>query len=510
MKIALAQINNIIGDLEYNCQKIIDFARKSREKGAQLVVFPELALVGSCAKDILLYKDFNIQTQKYLDKIVAETNGITVVLGVKCDEFNCAVLIQNGGYEVVARKNNLTLQEQKYFKNGDLNKVIELGGKKFAVVIGDNICKLDGLDFLINITSSHFEVEKRSKIVEQIAKLAKNNTCEVIWVNNTGANDEFIMDGRSFVSDNCGKILTQAAAYEEDLFIHELGSKAFSLHPSNCIEKEIFRTLSFGLKDYCAKTGFKKVILGLSGGIDSAITAVLACDALGPENVLAITMPSRYSSTGSYEHSFELAKNLGFACIKKPIKPLFDCFIDDIQGQLYEDLAEENLQARLRAVILMAYSNREHRLLLSTGNKSEAAMGYCTLYGDMCGGLNLIADVYKTMIYRISNWINRDFEIIPKEIIEKAPSAELKEGQTDQDTLPAYDILDGILEMLLCSDFSVDEIAQKYDRKIVEDVIKKLNSSEYKRKQSTLFFRISRHTLGSDREFPIVQNFFYY
>ena len=266
--------------------------------------------------------------------------------------------------------------------------------------------------------------------------------------------------------------------------------------------------MSFGLKDYCRKTGFKKIVLGLSGGLDSAITAVLACDAIGSENVLGITMPSKFSTEGSYNDSFELAENLGMTCIEKPIKSLFDGFIDSVQeGKIYNDLAEENIQPRIRALILMNYSNRENRLLLSTGNKSECAMGYCTIYGDTCGGLNLIADVFKTDLYKISNWVNENFgrEVIPKNILTKAPSAELRPNQKDEDSLPPYSKLDDVLRRYIEEEQTIDEISKDYDKDFVTGIVKKLNFNEFKRNQGTLFFEISKKSLGTERNFPIMQ-----
>ena len=439
-KIAIAQINSCPGAIKENSQNIEKYIKKAQKENVEILIFPRNTILGINSKDLKKDKNFFI----------------------KCEEV----------------KKNL----RKKYKNIKLlfeNEQIE--------------------GFKINNEGWKYRFG-------EFANLFENTIIQKglhIFVNPVGAFDEKIYEGRSFATYE-GRIIGLGKFLKEDLIILDYNAnlplKTYSF------EEETFKVLSFGLKDYCQKTGFKKAVLGLSGGLDSAITAVLACEALGADNVLGITMPSKFSTKGSYNDSFKLAENLGMKCIEKPINSLFDEFISSIQeGKTFNDLAEENIQPRIRALILMNYSNRENRLLLSTGNKSECAMGYCTLYGDTCGGINPIADVFKTDLYKISNWINKSKkqEIIPKNILTKAPSAELRPDQKDEDSLPPYEILDDILRKYIEEQMSVEEISKDYDENFVKEIVRKLNFNEFKRHQSTLFFEISKKSLGTDRNFPI-------
>ena len=441
-KIAIAQINCLTGAIKENLQKVEKYVLDAQKQNVDILVFPKNTVIGVNSKDLSKDKTLVLTIENGKKELKEKYKNIKIIFD---DEKNEGLCIYNEG--------------QKYC-HGSFEATL----KRFL--------KKEGIN---------------------------------IFVNPVGAFDERIYAGRSFATYN-GKIIALGKFLEENLIILDY-DKDIKYTPLS-FEEETFRVLSFGLKDYCSKTGFKKIVLGLSGGLDSAVTATLACDAIGADNVLGITMPSKFSTEGSYNDSFELAKNLGMKCIEKPIKSLFDEFINSIQeGKTYNDLAEENIQPRLRALILMNYSNRENRLLLSTGNKSECAMGYCTLYGDTCGGLNPIADVFKTDLYKISNWVNKNKgkEIIPNNILTKAPSAELRFGQKDEDSLPPYEILDDILRKYIEEEMNIDEISKDYDEDFVKEIIRKLNFNEFKRHQGTLFFEISKKSLGYDRNFPIVQ-----
>ena len=440
-KTAIAQINCLTGALKQNAEHAEEYIKLALKQNVEVLIFPKNIILGINAKD--LYKDHELMAQQttYQNDLKTKYNNIELVFD---EEIFDDVQIEND------------------FKR---------------------YCYDDFLAYLDNI---------------------KNRKGLTINVNPVGVFDEKIYSGRSLAILN-GKIIALGKFLEEDLVILDYNADIQIKHLP--YEEEVFKVLSFGIKDYCQKTGFKKIILGLSGGLDSAITAVLACEAIGAENVLGITMPSKYSTEGSYNDSFKLAKNLGMTCIEKPIKSLYEEFIHSVQeDKVYNDLAEENIQPRIRALILMNYSNRENRLLLSTGNKSECAMGYCTLYGDTCGGLNPIADVFKTDLYRIANWYNKfkGKEIIPDNILTKAPSAELKPDQKDEDTLPPYDILDDVLRRYIEKGQSIDEISKDYGTEFTREIIRKLNFNEFKRHQSTLFFEISKKSLGTDRNYPIV------
>ena len=440
-KIAIAQINSCQGAINENSEKIEDYIRKAQKQNVEILIFPRNIILGINSKDLKNDKTLFIQCEEVKKNLRKKYKNIKLLFeNEQIESFK----VNNEGWKYSFGK----------FKNLFENTIIQKG--------------------------IH------------------------IFVNPVGAFDEKIYEGRSFATYD-GRIIALGKFLKEDLII--LDYDANLPLKTHSFEEETFKLLSFGVKDYCQKTGFKKAVLGLSGGLDSAITAAIACDALGAENVLGITMPSKFSTKGSYNDSFELAKNLGMKCIEKPIKSLFDEFISSIQeGKIYNDLAEENIQPRIRALILMNYSNRENRLLLSTGNKSECAMGYCTLYGDTCGGLNPIADVFKTDLYKISNWVNKSKkrEIIPQNILTKAPSAELRPNQKDEDSLPPYEILDDILRKYIEEEMSVEEISKDYDENFVKEIIRKLNFNEFKRHQSTLFFEISKKSLGTDRNFPIV------
>ena len=441
-KTAIAQINCLTGALKENTAHVEEYINLAIKQNVEILIFPKNIILGINAKDLEKNHELIAQQEKYQNILKQRYNNIELI-------FN-----------------------EEIFDNTQIENDFQ------------RYCYDDFLLYLENI-------KKRKGLV--------------INVNPVGVFDEKIFSGRSFAVLD-GKIIALGKFLQEDLVILDYNADIEVKHVP--YEEEIFKVLSFGIKDFCKKTGFEKIVLGLSGGLDSSITAVLACNAIGPENVLGITMPSKYSTQASCTDSFELAKNLGMTCIEKPIKSLYDEFIHSIQeDKTYNDIAEENIQPRIRALILMNHSNREHRLLLSTGNKSECAMGYCTLYGDTCGGLNPIADVFKTDLYRIANWVNKNNnrEIIPNNILTKAPSAELRPNQKDEDSLPPYDILDDILRRYIEEGQSIDEISKEYGVESTHKIIRQLNFNEFKRHQSTLFFEISKKSLGTDRNYPIIK-----
>ncbi len=512
MKIQVAQLNFEVGNFELNKKKIINCINEAKNNKINLIIFPNLSISGLRPRDLLLNRSFRKTNKLMLEEISKEinSNDISLLIGsIEEDNgkiFNSIYFLNNGSIELVNRKNNLTTEEKLYFESDNYAKIINYKDITLNAFFESDINSISNTADL-NIVFEEKTFNKNN--LDIYSKEKYDNFANIVIINPIGISDNLIYTGGSLIIKD-RMIIKEAKRYEEDTTLYiEFNDPSYKKIERNKLvkEEEIYKVLTFALKDYCNKVGFKKVVLGLSGGIDSALTAVIATKALGKENVLGITMPSRYSSEGSYEDSFKLAKNLGIECKKEPIEPLFNCFIENMQEKIYKDLAEENLQARLRAVILMTYSNRENRLLLSTGNKSETAMGYCTLYGDTCGGLNLIADLYKTEVYELSKWINRDQELIPNEIIEKAPSAELRPGQKDQDKLPEYEVLDDIIIDYLEKNHTLEEISKKYDKNLVKNTIRSIDSMEYKRNQSTLFFSLSDKTFGFNRNFPIIQSY---
>jgi len=538
MKIALAQINPKIGDLENNTKKIIANIEKAKAEKVDLVIFSELSITGYSPFDLLDFEDFTRDNLVALDEIKSHTNGIGVILGfvdfnsnAKGKKYrNSAALLHNG--EIVAKYNKMLLpfydvfHETRYFEPGEEICVVDFMGQKIGISICEDLWNdissfdyqqyimnpieelaKENPDFIVNLSASPYILHKETKRFEIIENLAKKYKIPFIYVNQVGANDDLLFDGNSFVTDTNGKITAMCKDFEEDFVVYDTDKKQGEIHPhSNCIEEKIVKAITMGLRDYCHKLGFKKVILGLSGGIDSALTAYFSKEALGAENVLGITMPSKYSSTGSVKDSEDLAKNLGIEFKNISIAPMFDSFKEQL-GEVITGVAEENLQARLRSNILMAHSNKYGHLLLSTGNKSELAVGYCTIYGDMSGGLNLISDLPKTFVYKVCRYINRNCEIIPTSTIEKAPSAELRPDQIDQDSLPAYEILDDIIDDYIVHNKPTEEIYQKYGKELVDDIISKITKAEYKRKQATLGLKITPKAFGSGRKIPITQGY---
>ena len=467
MKIAIAQIKYKTADFDFNSENII---KHITETDCDLIVFPQADIEATGGKD-LGYDEKCLQAEAEMYNKIAENN------------YDKAVLIGD-----------------VLIKDGVPNQVefFELNGKKIFVT--DEFVEDVDCDLYILSKNKYFVMNGNNVFRSSISP-----NSDFIYINSIGMADENIFAGESFAKNKNNEYVAGFPLCEETVEVVDFNSPVEL--KEDCFEERIFKVITFALKEYCENTGFKKVILGLSGGIDSALTAALAVNALGKENVLGVLMPSMFSSDGSVIDSVNLAQNLGIKTVKHSITPLFDNFMEKIAHERRHDLAEENLQARLRGLILMFFSNRDNYLLLSTGNKSEAAMGYGTLYGDLAGGYNLICDLTKTNVYKLSNYINRNNEIIPQEIIDKAPSAELRPNQKDQDSLPEYSVLDDIIEMYVEQMRPVEEIYQKYDKALVDDTIRKIYRAQFKRKQCCLGVRLTERAFLNGVNYPIVQKY---
>lgn len=544
MRIALAQINQTVGDFQKNIEKICSYMSRARSQGADLVVFPELAVAGYPPRDFLDIPAFVDGNLKALDEIVHRTSNISAIVGfVDKNErsygkliHNAAAFIQDKKIISIHHKSLLptydVFDEHRYFEPAHNVYPVKFTDYTLGISICEDIWNdeefwtrplyekdpieslvLQKANIIINISSSPFTVEKHEKIrLPMLVHDALKYKVPLIYVNQVGGNDELVFDGNSTVINAEGKLIAQAAAFEEDLVIVDTEKPETQIPPRIHTPIEtIHKALIVGLHDYAGKCGFQKVVIGLSGGIDSAVTAALAVQALGNDNVIGILMPSRFSSQGSIDDAVMLSKNLSIPYRIIPIKEIFETYLTTLKEEFREmpsDITEENLQARIRSNIIMAFSNKFGYLVLTTGNKSELAVGYCTLYGDMSGGLALISDIPKTIVYELARYINREKEIIPQSTITKPPSAELKPNQLDQDTLPPYDILDGILKAYIEDAKSIAEIIRMgYDKKIVHDIIHRVKRNEYKRRQAAPGIKVTSKAFGSGRRMPIAHNF---
>ncbi|HEX3355682.1 MAG TPA: NAD+ synthase [Tepidisphaeraceae bacterium] len=557
MRIALAQINPIVGDIAYNVRKIVDFANRAKTQGAKMVVFPELCVVGYPPKDLLLKSQFIDDNLRGLQTIAQQVRGLDVVVGYAARNeqpigrplHNAVAVIRDGKIVSTHFKTLLptydVFDESRYFEPGPANETENLVkvGDALDITAGLSICEdlwndekliarrlyhqnpiadlnAAGAQVLINSSASPFVVGKHEFRLELFSAQVKRFGKPLVYVNQVGGNDELVFDGNSVAFDASGNVIAQAKDFEEDLLIVDLEVPTRQCHFSGTemhqyskgIES-IYKALILGLKDYVYKCGFKSVVLGLSGGIDSALTAALAVDALGKDKVVGVAMPSRFSSDHSIADAKKLTENLGIEFHIIPIKPIHEQFETSLASAFKgkePDVTEENIQARIRGVLLMAFSNKFNHLLLTTGNKSEVAVGYCTLYGDMCGGLAVISDVPKTSVYELSRFINTSAkrELIPQNSITKAPSAELRPNQTDQDSLPPYEVLDAILHRYVEEEKGVQEIiADGFDEATVMRVIKLIDRSEYKRRQAAPGLKVTSRAFGFGRRMPIAQNY---
>ena len=531
IKIALAQINSTVGDLKQNSAKIIAFVREAKKKGADLVVFPELALTGCPPEDLLLKSHFIAKNRQALNSIKKECKGIAALIGFvdqsKGILYNACALIQDKEikdiYQKVTIPNYGVFDEKRYFSPGNSLPLYNFKGYNFAVGIAEDVSEnyfLDSLrvkniDFIINISASPFHLGKvklREKVLSQVAKKVDSF---LFYCNLVGGQDELVFDGTSKIFSHQGKLIACAKRFSEDLLIFNLNKrKKYSLKKVMVSEtEEAFLALRLGLGDYVKKNGFKKIVIGVSGGIDSAVVVALAKEALGSDNVYALLMPSPYTSKGTFKDSKQICRNLGIKYSIVEVNKILQSYLSEFKPYFKEkksDKTEENFQARIRGNILMAFSNKFGYLVLNTGNKSEAACGYCTLYGDTVGGFGILSDVYKVLVYKIARHINKinSKNVIPNSIIKRAPSAELKPGQKDTDSLPPYDLLDPILKLYVEEHNSLSEITKKgFKRSLVKRVIEMVDSNEYKRRQAPIGIRITSRSFGKDIRMPITNKF---
>lgn len=540
MRIVVAQMNPTIGDLEGNTTKILKILERARVREADVVLFPELTICGYLPEDLLFHASFIDAMEKCLEKIVRDSSRLLVYVGLvrrnlgsgEKPLLNSAAIIQDGKllgfYDKCLLPTYDVFDERRYFEPGNQMKVVECKGKKIGVIICEDIWQHAGyvesrygsdpvidliphkIDLLLNLSASPYQFQKPDRRVNVCAKAAKTLKCPVILCCQVGGNDQLIFDGYSVYVDETGTLRQLGAGFTEDEMVIDLDALAcpctFHYNPV----EDLFKALVLGVRDYFYKQGFKKGLVGISGGIDSALVACIAVEALGKENVLGLNMPSRYSSPESLVDAERLAHNLEIPLKRISIDAPFEGYLkllDPYFEGKAPDVTEENLQARIRGMILMALSNKLGYIVLSTGNKSEMAMGFCTLYGDMCGGLSVISDVTKEQVYALSRWINRNREIIPKSTIERPPSAELRPNQKDTDTLPDYAVVDIVLKAYVEDYLSPDEISQKYQLpiEIVLDLVHRIHAAEYKRRQAAPGLRVSKKAFRVGRKYPIVQ-----
>ena len=578
LRLALAQINCTVGDIPGNTVRILHQLEQARAANADLVLLPELAITGYPPEDLLLRRDFIEANLQALERIVPATRGLVALIGFVEREgnaiFNAAAVCVDGRllttYRKICLPNYGVFDEKRYFQAGEQPLILRLGDLRLGVSICEDIWvdgvieyeAINGADFVINISASPYHWEKGDEREFLLTRRARNNRVYLAYVNTVGGQDELLFDGRSFIFDPYGEALVRGKKFEEQFIVHDLAidtalvrhperfkgviaaagpqisltaSRALSLRevaiaaapilsrpasPPNLAphlddEDEVFRALILGTRDYVCKNGFKKVVLGLSGGIDSALTAVLAAAALGRENVIGVLMPSRFNIAASTEDALALAQSLGIETLTIPINaPVtsMENLLAPVFAGRERDLTEENLQARVRGMILMALSNKFGWLVLTTSNRSEVAVGYATLYGDMAGGFGVIKDVPKTFVYRLARWINEVHfngrAVIPPRTIDRPPSAELRPEQTDQDSLPPYDLLDRIIEAYVEENRGVAEmVAAGLPEETVRQVLKLIDRAEYKRRQSAPGIKITPRHFGKDRRLPITNRF---
>jgi NAD+ synthetase len=549
LKIGILQLNSTIGDFAANRQKLLAGYEKACALGAEFILAPELFLCGYPPRDLLLRADFIEANLAALEVTAKSAGAIPLCVGYVDRNSenpgrtlrNSAAVLQNG--KIIWRTHKSLLptydvfDEDRYFEPARNVAPFAFNGRKLGLTICEDIWNDEdfwperlyrrdpikeligqGAEIILNISASPWHDGKEKTRLEMLRRVAHDEKIPVVQVNSVGANDELIFDGHSVVINSHGKIVALANGFASDILVADvaaLDAKTVGWIPTSDKfpprEQQIFSALSLGIRDYVHKCGFKTVIVGLSGGIDSALVAVLAADALGAENVFGVSMPARYSSAGSLTDAEVLAKNLGIRYEVLPIEPAFlavEKQLATVFAGTKPNEAEENMQSRLRGVTLMALSNKFGALVLTTGNKSEMAVGYCTLYGDMDGALGPLADVLKTDIYKIANWVNREREVIPQNSLCKPPSAELRPNQTDQDSLPPYETLDAVLDLYVVKNLGKEEIiARGFDSAVVNDVINKINFSEYKRRQAAPGLKISPRAFGMGRRIPIAQQF---
>ncbi|MFP4498282.1 MAG: NAD+ synthase [Vulcanimicrobiota bacterium] len=570
IRIAMAQINSTVGDFEGNLEKITEYINKARRSHADVIIFPELAICGYPPEDLILRTSFIRQNRIYLEKVASEAQDIAVVVGfveARNHIYNSAAFIYDsrvyGTYRKVFLPNYGVFDEKRYFSSGPESPIFEFGN----VSLGINICEdiwipdgpaarqaVSGAGIILDINASPYQLGKWKLRENMISTRAADNAVYICYVNCVGGQDELIFEGGSLAFDPDGNMITRGKFFEEDYIVVDLDSKLpyrkrlhdlriterlnfhrekepvqkvvvpvnlktrFKKHPiipeitrKPLVAEEVYRAVMLGIKDYIYKNGFKKAVLGISGGIDSALVASLACDALGSENVTGILMPTRFTSIESKEDAIQLAANLNFKLFEIPIDKIYQHYLDQLEPVfegLPVDVTEQNIQARIRGNLLMAFSNKFGALVLATGNKSEFSVGYSTLYGDMAGAIAPIKDIPKLMVYELAKYRNTIKIIIPARILVKAPTAELAEDQKDSDFLPPYDILDPILAGLVEEDKNIEELVEDgFEEATVRDVARMLIASEYKRRQGPPGIKVTSRAFGRDRRFPITNRF---
>lgn len=542
MKVALAQINTTVGDLAGNEAKIVSAYQRGVGEGVDLVMFPELTITGYPPRDLLLKRSFIAENLNVLNRLATVAGKTAMLVGHVGENkvrpgrevTNCVSLLQSG--KIVATRTKMLLptydvfDEDRYFEPATENLPVALNGGQIGLTICEDIWNDDdfwperryqhnppvdlaaaGAQLLFNVSASPWSLGKDETRYRMLRSMALKAKCPIVFCNQIGGNDELVFDGGSLVFNAAGDLIARAEMFAEDFVVVDTDSRKTITRPEMPQEELIYKALVLGLRDYLHKCGFKSAVLGLSGGIDSAVVACLAVAALGKENVRGVSLPSQFSSEGSLDDARVLAERLGIQYEVIPIQPAFETTKMQLQPAFagkQEDTTEENIQARLRGVMLMALSNKFGSLLLTTGNKSELAVGYCTLYGDMCGGLAVISDVPKTMVYRLAKWINREKEIIPESSITKPPSAELRANQTDQDSLPPYDVLDAILDAYVVQGRTLSEIVKAgFEEATVKRVIRLIDFNEYKRRQAAPGLKVTSKAFGVGRRIPIAQKY---
>ncbi len=533
LRVVLAQLNLLVGDVGGNVQRMVTAGRRAREEfGADLVVFPELALTGYPPEDLLLRPEFTAQVELGLGQLMTQLRDIDVIVGYPKRQysalFNAASLLRDGRIVATYHKHCLpnysVFDEKRYFSEGTGACVVDIKGIRVGLTVCEDIWNGSPIDeavnagarMIVNINASPFHLNKHEERVDVVGRAARKNKVPILYANLVGGQDELVFDGDSFVVDANGNLTQRANAFEEELIavdisLADVKPKPASIAVALAIEESAYKALVAGVRDYIDKNGFPGAIVGVSGGIDSALTLCIAVDAIGASRVQTVSMPSRYTADMSVEDAQAQARAMGVTFGVIPIEPMFKEFLgalkDEFKG-LTPDAAEENLQARTRGMLLMAISNKTGKIVLTTGNKSEMSVGYATLYGDMAGGFAAIKDVPKTLVYRLAEWRNRRAPVIPRRVFERPPTAELRDNQRDSDSLPPYEILDAILERYVEHDESVQTIVKAgFDEMVVRKIATMVDRNEYKRRQAPPGVRITPRAFGRDRRYPITSGF---
>ena len=539
IKIAIGQVNPQVGSINNNINKIIEFVKKAEKQGVDLLCFPELAITGYPPEDLLLNNSFIKSVELSLKKLAPFSKKLSFIVGypkrIESKLHNTAGVFIGGKLKFEYNKMHLpnygVFDESRYFTKGNEYLFFNLKNRRICLTICEDVwvgpeilskkIKSENANLLINLAASPFSMKKHHERIKVLNSISRNSSAEIAYCNLVGAQDELVFDGQSMFLDSKGNIISQAKDFKEDLLIKVLNHRnnyknySYNKKTKNIKLKNIFSALSLGLKDYVRKNGFKKVVIGISGGIDSALVAAVAVNALGRRNVSGVAMPTSFNSQLSLDLAKKLSSNLGFILKDAPIQEIFDKNLsyleESIYGKTISDFTEENLQARIRANILMAISNKLGCLLVSTGNKSEISVGYSTLYGDAAGAIAILKDIPKTLVYELSKYYNlhNPQHSIPKKIISRDPSAELRMNQKDSDSLPPYKILDQILELYIEQGMSPKDISRSLNikNKLVLGIIQKLNNNEFKRRQAPLGIKITSKAFGRDRRYPVTNGF---